>query len=73
MHQQPGEDEGGGGEEGSQHTGQSVAEQPEHDTGDGTRALQIYRYIQIPSNVERSVETGYKYYFRTSPPEYRNS
>ena len=41
MHQQPGEDEGGGGEEGAQHTGQSVAEQPEHDTGDGTRALRM--------------------------------
>ena len=47
MHQQPGEDEGGGGEEGAQHTGQSVAEQPEHDTGDGTRALQIYKSIQM--------------------------
>ena len=44
MHQQPGEDEGGGGEEGAQDTSQSVAEQPEHDTGDGTRALQIYIY-----------------------------
>ena len=39
MHHQPRQEEGGGGEEGAEHTGQSVASQAQHSGGEGTGAL----------------------------------
>ena len=39
VHHQPAEEEGGGGEEGAEHTGQPVARQTEHCRGEGARSL----------------------------------